>query len=273
MRTLLILCGILAGAAVARAEVPAVAVAVEPRQLAERCAPVLVSVEMDLMIAPAGRGLRFRDPPPRHLVVRGTVVDGRVGVVAVPAALLEPLAGVKAFAGTGKEAVSVALPAKLEKLEIVTADGKRVPARWLGNDPRGSFGFFAASPVPAGGWTALAPEPVAPDAAMLDEVLVVQPLASIVKPAFGLRRSSISAKITEPFAGWACDGEPGWPVFTKDGRLLGLVAIVAGTPSPEPPAGDEKRVRRREAVALVVPMATVTAAAGERLRQPPPALK
>jgi hypothetical protein len=272
MRKLLCLCGFLALAAVAQdgvhASLPPVEAAL-PQRVVERCAPAVVTVEMDLRIEPAGRGLRFRNPATRHLSVRGTVVDGEHGVVAVPAALLEPLAGVRIVVGEGKKAVPVALPAKPEKMEIVTAAGKRNPARWLGVDNRTGLGFLAADPVPAGGWTALVAEPAAIEAGVLDEVLVVQPLASFVKPAFGLRRSCVSARITEPIIGWACDGEPGWPVFKKDGCLLGIVSIAAGTPSSNSPADAEKGVRRREAVALVVPMPAVTAAARELLQKAP----
>lgn len=281
MRQLAILCGFLTFAAVSQeavsVHVPAAAVTTSlPQRVVERCAPALVTVEMDLRIEPSGPGLRFRSPITRHISVRGTVVEGGNGIVAVPAALLEPLAGIKVFVSEGKKEVPVALPAsRLEKAEMVDVAGRRIPVRWLGVDSSMGLGFLAASPVPAGGLTALVAEPVAPAAEVLDEVLTVQPLASFVKPAFGLHRTSISARITEPMVGWACDGEPGWPVFKKDGSLLGIVAIAAGTPSQKPQSADEKGSRRREAVAVVLPMATVTAAARGLLQKasivPPPA--
>jgi hypothetical protein len=274
MRYLLILCGFLKFAVLAQDGVPGgpeSGTASLPNRMMERCAPALVAVEMDLQIEPSARGFRFRNPVIRHISVRGTVVEGKNGVVAVPAALLEPLAGVSIFVSKEEKAMPVALPSRQQKMEIVTAAGKKVPARWLGADSRTGLAFFAAGPAPAGGWTALAEEPVAPAAGILDEVLAVQPLAGFVKPSFGLHRTSISARITDPIVGWACDGEPGWPVFKKDGGLLGIVSIAAGIPSQKPPSADEKGVRRREAVAIVVPMAAVTVAVRDLLQKMPPA--
>ncbi len=236
-------------------------------RMVDRVAPALVTVEVDLQIDPAGAGLRFRTPPPRRLSLRGTVVDGEHGVVAVPAALLEPLAGISIQAGA--KPVPVALPARLEKAELVSGT-RRLQLRWLGTDVRTGLAFFAAGQLPAG-LAALVAEPVPVEASQLDDVIAVQPLASFAKPAFGLRRAVVAAKMVEPLAGWACDGEPGWPVFKPDGRLLGLVSMaVAGTPAPDL-AASEKGGRRREAVAVVVPMATVAAAARDLLQKPPAA--
>lgn len=223
------------------------------RELSDRYADAVVAVTGVLRVeVPGSGGSRAQEYP---LETFGTVV-GTDGLTAVSASALDPLGGVGPIdVNVGGQSQSVRPRSSTSQIKIRRADGVEVTARQVLKDEDLDIAFLLPEPekgkkAPTFDVSVSFKDDV--QARPLDEIIGVGRMGKLFNwaPAVGLSR--VISRIDKPrtmylfSAGFT--GGVGTPIFTADGRPLGLVVVRR-----QPGSGGSGRAPSLNQAAVILP--------------------
>ena len=161
--------------------------------------------------------------------VIGTVIDPS-GLTVTSLTMIDPMAFfndvIGSMAGGSKEN-SMSSSTKVTSVKLFMPDGKAVPAQIVLRDKDLDLAFIRplnklSQPIPALDLAQTG------EASALDNVIFLSRLGQIANRSVALYHHSIVAVVEKPRKYYVIDGEniaSIGPVFTQDGRLIGLIAL------------------------------------------------
>jgi len=216
-------CIVLAAAASARAE--ADPVADKARDLARRYDKAIVHVEAVVKITATGGGPVMRMPEQEQKVkVLGAVIDPS-GLTVVP--FLDPTAAMGSMKiNAGGQAMELKFKGEIREVKTRLADGTEVPGRLVLTDDDLSLAFVAPEkPLDAKTRAKIAHvdlSQAAAKASVLDKIITLGRLGKTLNHTPTVSIGRVTAVVTKPRTFYVGAGSLGSPVFTADGKLLGI---------------------------------------------------
>ena len=192
----------------------------------------VVAVEAVLTISAEGPlADRLGGNQEQKLQIAGTVVDP-CGLTVVSYISLNPTSALKnvKVRGSGGQEISVSLKGDLSEVKICLPDGTEIPARVVLKDEDLDLAFIMPKDnldkQAAGQIQAVDLAKPATKAQRLDQVVRISRLGKDMNRELAVELDRISAIITKPRMLYILGGaQPGTPVFTMDGGLLGIIVF------------------------------------------------
>jgi S1-C subfamily serine protease len=167
--------------------------------------------------------------------ITGTVIDSS-GLTAVslsstdPTGLLQGIMGsLGAFGGDGEESFKFKIESEVTDVKLLSNDGAELPAEIVLRDKDLDLAFIRPKTKPA---TPMAALDLANSASVevLDEVIAINRLGKVTGRAHAAAIERINAVVRKPRLFYVPGGEAtmsglGCPVFTSDGKVVGLLVI------------------------------------------------
>ncbi len=181
-----------------------------------------------------GMGIAFGHGQEEKVRALGTVIDPS-GLTVVSLTMLNPMGMFQdLFSSAGDDEGQMDFKASFSDIKMRLADGTEVPAKLVLKDPDLDMAFL----VPEEGEGETSPKFVSLDlkesseAGVLDELVLIGRLGSALdrRPSVGLAR--VAAVVTKPRTFYVVEVPEhqglGTPVFTQDGKVLGITLMRKG---------------------------------------------
>jgi len=212
---------------IAAAPVPAGAdpVADTAKDLTKAHGKAIVHVEAVVKITAEGGGAMMKMPDQEQKVkVLGTVIDPS-GLTVVP--FLDPTKALGSMKlNAGGQAIELKFKGEVREVKYRLADGTEVPARLVLTDDDLSLAFVAPEkPLDKKTKAKIAHVDLSKatgKASMLDKIITLGRLGKTLNHTLSARVGRISSIVTKPRTFYVGSGSLGSPVFTADGKLLGI---------------------------------------------------
>ncbi len=230
------------------------------RQVMKNYAKAVVQIEAVLSISAEGPMAGRVGAQEKKVRILGTVID-ESGLTVVSYMSLDPTSTMKNFKVPGQQ-VTMSIKGELSDVNIVLQDGTEIPARVVLKDedldmafiiPKDKLEKEAAEQIQAVDLTKASAK-----AGRLDRVVRLGRLSKELNRELIIKLDRVAAIITKPRTFYILSGaQPGAPVFTADGKLLGILLIHkkpgssrAGATPVVLPAKDVKKIADQAAEEL-----------------------
>jgi len=185
----------------------------------------IVHVEAVVKITATGGGPMIKMPDQEQKVkVLGTVIDAS-GLTIVP--LLDPTKAIgKMKINAGGQAIELSFKGEVREVKYRLADGTEIPGRLVLTDDDLNLAFVAPEkPLDKKTLAKIAHVDLtktAKKASILDKIITLGRLGKTLNHTLSVRVGRISAIVTKPRTFYVGSGSIGSPVFTANGKLLGI---------------------------------------------------
>jgi S1-C subfamily serine protease len=200
------------------------------------------------------QGDREAPPRERRIEVNGTVISAS-GLTVTSLSQVDPQSDFDSARGRGVELVGV----EFKEVKLRLADGREIPARFILKDADLDLAFMAPeqpAELPAGGFPFVNLEDSA-SAAVLESLCFVARAPKSLQRVPLVRRSEVMGIVEKPRRFYLLtDQSLGSPVFTLQGKLLGITLLYSANGQRAPialPAEDIAEMAKQAVVAQTAP--------------------
>ncbi|MBT3198733.1 MAG: hypothetical protein HN350_02355 [Phycisphaerales bacterium] len=184
----------------------------------------IVHVEAVVKITATGGGPMKIPEQEQKVKVLGTIIDPS-GLTVVP--LLDPTKALGAMKiNAGGQAITLKFKGEVREVKFRLADGTETPARLVMTDDDLSLAFVAPEkPFDKKTLAKIAHVDLAkaaPKPSMLDKIITLGRFGKTLNHTLNVKLGRVGAIVTKPRTFYVGAGSLGSPVFTVDGKLLGI---------------------------------------------------
>jgi len=217
----------------------------------------IVHVEAVVKITATGGGPMVNMPEQEQKVkVLGTIIDPS-GLTIVP--FLDPTKAIGTMKlNAGGQAIELKFKGEVREVKYRLSDGTEVPGRLVLTDDDLSLAFVAPEkPLDKKTLAKIAHVDLtkaAKKASVLDKIITLGRLGKTLNHTLSVRIGRISAIVTKPRTFYVGSGSMGSPVFTAEGKLLGICTRRAAKSGRSRSVGMMSMLSGRGAGASVTPV-------------------